>query len=109
MTVIELDTNRAAVNVSDGAGHRDICFFHFASVVASTTRPAIPFTPDQSVVTSRKKQSGAMGRHILLSAAFNRSILSVNSCSLASALRRAASALATACRAFSARLIARPC
>jgi len=35
MTVIELDTNRAAVNVSDGAGHRDICFFHFASAVAS--------------------------------------------------------------------------
>jgi hypothetical protein len=58
MTVVKLDTNRAAVNVSDGAGHRDILFFHFASAVASTK----PLTPDQSVVTSRKKQSGTMER-----------------------------------------------
>ena len=35
MTVVELDTNRATVNVSDGPGHRYIWFFHFASAVAS--------------------------------------------------------------------------
>ena len=69
MTVVELDTNRAAANVSDGAGQRDICFLHFASAVASantaghTIGPLLLWQTTLNTIRARASLSAAWLRN----------------------------------------------